>query len=611
MPREKVLGFGCQWKGGTDSKIGVIQIATPCIVYIFHIGAYKERMENEESSSSDNDEDEDDDLLMMTPQNQIRKSRKKQQQNDRESIFDLQPNGNTADCCLMSHHLRYLLESSNYLKVGANISGDFMKLSEDFDLQCDPNSILDLGQFYNDKVCAGGTHWNLSTLCSQILDGEIDRNAEVAKSEWTQYPLNDEQIKYCSETAHFSLKLFFAIHQIKDTEQEYEYGDESESSFDDDDDGEYDFDFDTKISAGKLEKIQKNMLPNENITDLQINTNESSDDFFANIVCSDSPLFGVLTPLKCDVSMTQMDVDGDRNSQSLQPLNLMERMNELKRADERIDVLQNLLAKIRRHEILHYSSMDCILSRYWMWSWHDLIFPKRNCKVNATGNVNKRSLSLKKKEIYASFTHFGLDFDEIINFRGYPLDHHQIEMYLADIINLGYAYNWKQINDAILKKHSNEIDIEVNDDAFSVDFIFLQMKVIELIQAQMNQIFVKYPRAKQRLLFFYDDCGLNPYKLQRKAKNIKNDKKKNQNIAELIPKDYEEKLKKIKEIFDEIWLYVKLKPLRNEIIHFVLKQQDDENSSLKIDLSLIRYSLIRMIVFHIKRVVWSKHFILH
>merc|ERR1712039_189591 len=125
---------------------------------------------------------------------------------------------------------------------------------------------------------------------------------------------------------------------------------------------------------------------------------------------------------------------------------------------------------------------------------------------------------------------------------------------------------------------------------------------------QFNDFFIKYPNAKQQLLAFYDDHGLNPYKLQKNAQKIKNVKNLKQKIGNLIPKDYEQNLEKMKKIFDGIWMYIKLKPMRNEIIHWMLKQKEQDDD-LVIDKSLIRYSLIRMIVFNIKRVVWSKHFI--
>ena len=133
----------------------------------------------------------------------------------------------------------------------------------------------------------------------------------------------------------------------------------------------------------------------------------------------------------------------------------------------------------------------------------------------------------------------------------------------------------------------------------------------------MTEIFVKYPNTKKELLVFYDKDKLNPYKLQQAKHQNKN---KFQSILKIIPKDYEQKLKKLRVIYDDIWMLIKLKPLRTELIHFFLKQQDlihenniDHNDKrfMKIDLYLIRYSVIRMIVFHIKRVVWMKHFIFH
>merc|ERR1712228_384765 len=161
---------------------------------------------------------------------------------------------------------------------------------------------------------------------------------------------------------------------------------------------------------------------------------------------------------------------------------------------------------------------------------------KQRYKVHGTGNINKWSLSMKKREVYQLLIDFNLDFDEIIKFRGYPLNYNQIEMYLSDCINCGYSYNWKKINDAILKT-SNYATTSIANNSFFVDFIFLQIKVIELVQKQMNEIFKKYPNAKKQLLIFYDNHGLNPFKLQKKKKK----KKKNR---EFFSKKKKKKKKK-------------------------------------------------------------------
>ena len=118
--------------------------------------------------------------------------------------------------------MRYLLESSDYLKVGVEIDADFDKLSEHFDLQFDRNSVLDVARFYDDHEKQNEKHsqsqsmnpneMKLADLCKRVLGHSIDSNAEIARSEWNAYPLNDDQLRYAAETAHFSLRLFFKIH---------------------------------------------------------------------------------------------------------------------------------------------------------------------------------------------------------------------------------------------------------------------------------------------------------------------------------------------------------------------------------------------------------------
>ena len=336
-----------------------------------------------------------------------------------------------------------------------------------------------------------------------------------------------------------------------------------------------------------------------------------------------------------DNNNDNMEQDDDDDTKSDESLEIIRDINTI------IDIQNNLVIKIRLHELQHYKQMDIILSKYWMWSWIDFIFTNRKCIkienqyiIYGTGNISFKQLTLKKKEIYKCFNDFQMDFDEIIEFRGYSLNYKQIETYLSDCINMGFSYNWKNIHNSIFKSSKyyktdmnhqlflnvfnlNENDCGLNE--FYIDFILLQIKIIELVQKQLNDIFIKFPNAKKELFKYYDDEGLNPNKLQKATKNNKN----LQNINNLIPKDYEMKLKKVKVIYDDIWMLIKLKPIRLELIHFFLKQEEifkdyktnnnyiKNKDYMKIDLSLIRYSLIRMIVFHIKRVVWMKHFIFH
>ena len=184
--------------------------------------------------------------------------------------------------------------------------------------------------------------------------------------------------------------------------------------------------------------------------------------------------------------------------------------------------------------------------------------------VHGADNVNHKKLSLKKQEVYRCFSEFGMDCRAMMQYRGYVLTRNQIEQYLGDVINLGFEYNWKRIHHQIFKVALG--------DAHSVS---VQMKVIELLQRQISEILQKYPNAKTKLIPLY----------QQKPRN----------------------LKEIKAVYGEIWMLVKLKPLFTEITKFFEGQKVGDGNDSESDCSLLRYSVIRMIVFHIKRVVWQRH----
>ncbi len=59
---------------------------------------------------------------------------------------------------------------------------------------------------------------------------------------------------------------------------------------------------------------------------------------------------------------------------------------------------------------------------------------------------------------------------------------------------------------------------------------------------------------------------------------------------------YEKELPKFKKLFDEMFLLIALKEMKKKLLEKYGKKE-----------SLVRYSLLKMVILHVKRVVYMKH----
>lgn len=106
--------------------------------------------------------------------------------------------------------LNKLLKNNNIKKVGVGIESDLWKLERDYDIQVKTivnNSMVDLGQFAN-KVLKASENWSLDGLVRHLFKKKINKNPEVRKSNWSQYPLSETQKMYAATDAYVSYEIY-------------------------------------------------------------------------------------------------------------------------------------------------------------------------------------------------------------------------------------------------------------------------------------------------------------------------------------------------------------------------------------------------------------------
>ncbi|XP_033740357.1 Werner syndrome ATP-dependent helicase homolog [Pecten maximus] len=106
--------------------------------------------------------------------------------------------------------LNRLLKNSNIKKVGVGIECDLWKLERDYDIQVQPiikNSMVDLALFAN-KVLKTTENWSLDGLVRHLFKQKINKNPEIRKSNWSQYPLSETQKMYAATDAYVSYEIY-------------------------------------------------------------------------------------------------------------------------------------------------------------------------------------------------------------------------------------------------------------------------------------------------------------------------------------------------------------------------------------------------------------------
>lgn len=151
---EGVLGFDAEWdvvfvnRRVIRGKVAIIQIAFKSNIYLFHI-----------------------------------------------AVFGIPEN------------LKTLLASESFLKTGRNVGGDLKKLQDQFDLEYNSQSVVELGTLCSNKGIANG-HSSLAAFCEATLNLSLPKPQDIRISNWSNRNLSKEQLEYAALDAYCSLKVY-------------------------------------------------------------------------------------------------------------------------------------------------------------------------------------------------------------------------------------------------------------------------------------------------------------------------------------------------------------------------------------------------------------------
>jgi len=117
--------------------------------------------------------------------------------------------GQTTSPCVNA--LQGVLADPSILKVGAGIDQDFLELFR-FNNNLRGASRFDLGSSLssaNGNNCVG-----LKALAKALLGIELKKSKRLAMSNWSKFPLGDQQIHYCARDAWTGAAVFQALQEI-------------------------------------------------------------------------------------------------------------------------------------------------------------------------------------------------------------------------------------------------------------------------------------------------------------------------------------------------------------------------------------------------------------
>ncbi|XP_041086155.1 Werner syndrome ATP-dependent helicase homolog isoform X2 [Polyodon spathula] len=101
--------------------------------------------------------------------------------------------------------LRRLLEDETIKKVGVGIEGDRWKLMSDFDIKL--SGFVELSHIANEKLkCI--EKWSLDGLVKQLLKKQLLKEKSVRCSNWADFTLTEDQIKYAATDAYAGLLIY-------------------------------------------------------------------------------------------------------------------------------------------------------------------------------------------------------------------------------------------------------------------------------------------------------------------------------------------------------------------------------------------------------------------
>ncbi|KAK7812184.1 hypothetical protein U0070_014775 [Myodes glareolus] len=112
--------------------------------------------------------------------------------------------------------LKMLLENKSIKKAGVGIEGDQWKLLRDFDIKLE--SFVELTDIANEKLKCAET-WSLNGMVKHILGKQLLKDKSIRCSNWSNFPLTDDQKLYAATDAYAGLIIYQKLENLSDTVQ--------------------------------------------------------------------------------------------------------------------------------------------------------------------------------------------------------------------------------------------------------------------------------------------------------------------------------------------------------------------------------------------------------
>ncbi|CAO2611845.1 Bifunctional 3'-5' exonuclease/ATP-dependent helicase WRN [Lemmus lemmus] len=112
--------------------------------------------------------------------------------------------------------LKMLLENKSIKKAGVGIEGDQWKLLRDFDIKLE--SFVELTDIANEKLKCAET-WSLNGMVKHILGKQLLKDKSIRCSNWSNFPLTDDQKLYAATDAYAGLIIYQKLENLGDTVQ--------------------------------------------------------------------------------------------------------------------------------------------------------------------------------------------------------------------------------------------------------------------------------------------------------------------------------------------------------------------------------------------------------
>ncbi|OBS59125.1 hypothetical protein A6R68_09751, partial [Neotoma lepida] len=118
--------------------------------------------------------------------------------------------------CYSLTGLKMLLENKSIKKAGVGIEGDQWKLLRDFDIKLE--SFVELTDIANEKLKCVET-WSLNGLVKHILGKQLLKDKSIRCSNWSNFPLTDDQKLYAATDAYAGLIIYQKLANLDDAVQ--------------------------------------------------------------------------------------------------------------------------------------------------------------------------------------------------------------------------------------------------------------------------------------------------------------------------------------------------------------------------------------------------------